>query len=47
MQKRSSMLSGFIYMRAECFVKSLYAFKGEINLINGSDLLIFVLLVCK
>ena len=41
------MLCGFIYIRAVCFVKYLYAFKGEINLINGSDLSIFVLLVCK
>ena len=41
------MLCVFIYKRALCFVKYLYAFKSEINLMNGTELLIFVLLVCK
>ena len=30
-----------------CFVKYLYDFKSEINLMNVTELLIFVLLVCK
>ena len=44
---RSSMLCVFIYKRDLCFVKYLYDFKSEINLTNGTELLIFVLLVCK
>ena len=43
--KRSSMLCVFIYKRDLCFVKYLYDF--EINLMNGTELLIFILLVCK
>ena len=41
------MLCVFIYKRDLCFVKYLYDFKSEINLMNGTELLIFVLLVCK
>ena len=41
------MLCVFNYKRALCFVKCLYAFKSEINLMNGTELLIFVLFVCK
>ena len=45
--ERSAMLCVFIYKRDSCFVKYLYDFKSEINLMNGTELLIFVLLVCK
>ena len=41
------MLCVFIYNRDLCFVKYLNDFKSEINLMNGSELMIFVLLVCK
>ena len=41
------MLCVFIYKRDLGFVKYLYDFKSEINLMNGTELLIFILLVCK
>ena len=41
------MLCVFIYKRELCFVKYLYDFESEINLMNGTELLIFILLVCK
>ena len=41
------MLCVFIYKRNLCFVKYLNDFKSEINLMNGTELLIFVSLVYK
>ena len=36
--KRSSMLCVFIHKIALCFVKHMYAFKSERNLMNGTEL---------
>ena len=48
MMQNGHLCSVFLFIKeTQCFVKYLYDFKTEINLINGTELLIFILLVCK
>ena len=46
--QKGHLCSVFLFIKeTSCFVKSLYDFKSEINLMNGTEPLIFILLVRK